>query len=155
MIDRFRERLRAMPDAKKLAVAIYGESVASYRYGVLAEKALNDEHRRIFTAMKEEEEEHQRAIERLSRKHFPDADFVLTPEDKELVIVGTRLLEVTDEGSFRRAMEFLYDTERRTGQFYELLHALMPEGELGDFLQEMATECYVHAESLTRISPPS
>jgi rubrerythrin len=155
MMDRFRERLRAMPDAKKLAVAIYGESVASYRYAVLAEKALNDEHRRIFTAMKEEEEGHQRAIERLSRGHFPEADFVLTPEDKELVIVGTRMLEVTDEESFRRAMEFLYDTERRTGQFYELLHELMPEGELGDFLQGMATECYDHAESLTRISPPS
>jgi len=146
------ERLRQLPDAKKLAIAIYGESVASYRYSVLAEKALTPEHRRIFNEMKEEEHQHQVAVERLARKLFPDSDFLLTPEDKDFVIVGARLLEVTDESSFRKAMEFLYDTERRTGEFYDTLYNLMDDEDLRAFLKEMAEECYVHAESLRKLT---
>ncbi len=155
MSDELLARLRRMPDAKKLAIAIYGESVASYRYSVIAEKALSEEHRKIFTEMKEEEHRHQRALERLAAKMFPDGDFVLSDEDKEFVIVGARLLQVTGADSFRKAMSFLHDTERKTGQFYQALHQLMPDGELGEFLEEMAGECFEHAKSLLSIDPPS
>ncbi len=153
MIEEFRKRLREMPEAKRLAVAIYGESVAAYRYSVLADKAQIERHRRLFTQMKEEERAHQRILEALVGKHYPDDDFVLTSDDKDLVIVGTRLLELRDETSFRKAMQFLHGTEIRTGQFYETLCELMPAGEIGDVLQAMAKECSEHAASLLKIEP--
>ena len=152
--DQFRDRLRSVPDAKKIAIAIYGESVAAYRYGVLVEKADSEHHRRTFEQMKHEELGHQRALEALAKKHFPNADFVLTPDDKDLVIVGARMLEVTDADSFRKAMRFLHDTELRTGRFYRVLHELMPSGDLGRFLTEMADECLEHAQSLLAIDSP-
>ncbi len=153
MVEDYATELEGMPDAKKLAIAIYGESVASYRYGVLADKAVSDDHRRVFRAMQKEEQGHQTALERLAAKHFPDDDFVLTPEDKGLVIVGARMLDIRDDTSFNSAMRFLHDTELRTGEFYRALVALMPSGELGRFLGEMADECVEHAASLLRIKP--
>lgn len=154
MRDDFAERLATMPDAKKIAIAIYGESVASYRYGVLADKAVSEEHRKLFADMRDEEKGHRAAMEHLGKKHFPDCDFVLTSDDKDLVIAGARLLEVGDAESFRRAMRFLHDTELRTGEFYRTLLESMPDGELGRFLRAMAKECVEHAESLLRIEPP-
>lgn len=153
MVETFKERLRNIPDAKRLAIAIYGESVAAYRYGGLADKARSEAHRRLFADMRQEERGHQQALERLAHKHYPDEDFVLTDEDKDLVIVGTRMLDLRDEASFRKAMQFLHDTELRTGQFYEALYALMPDGEIGRFLKKMAAECVQHAGSLLRINP--
>jgi rubrerythrin len=148
------DRLRTMPHAKAIAIAIYGESVAAYRYGILAEKALPEEHRKIFNEMRDEERGHQRALEALAQSHFPDGDFVLSAEDKDMVIVGARMLEVTDRESFLNAMRFLHDTEKRTGDFYNTLHQMMPEGKLGTFLQQMAAECYEHGDSLLKIDPP-
>lgn len=149
------KRLRTMPDAKKIALAIYGESVAAYRYSVLAEKSTAPEHRTAFEAMKAEELGHQAALERLAAASFPDGSFVLSPADKDLIIAGTRMLDATSPESFRRAMQFLHDTELRTGRFYDALHELMPDGELGAFLKAMASECYEHGASLLRIKPPA
>lgn len=154
MTEELLQRLRTMPDAKKLAVAIYGESVASYRYAVLAEKSLSAQHRALFNRLKEEERGHQTALEQLSEQLFPESDFVLNPDDKDLVIVGTRMLQVTDASSFRKAMQFLHDTEKQTSRFYEALHELMPQGDLGRFLDRMARECATHARSLLLIEPP-
>ncbi len=153
MPDAFRERLKQMPDAKKIAVAIYGEQVASYRYGLLANKALNDRHHKIFLGMKQEETDHETRLRDLAQKRFPDADFVLSDKDKEMVIVGRRMLEVTDVDSFNKAMQFLHDTEKRTGLFYQVMHEMLPDGELGDFFKEMADECHEHGESLLAIKP--
>ena len=154
MREDFAERLATMPGAKKIAIAIYGESVAAYRYGVLADKAASEEHRNVFAEMRDEEKGHRAALEHIGRKHFPEGDFVLTPDDKDLVIVGARMLEVGNAESFHRAMRFLHDTELRTGEFYRTLHESMPDGELGRFLNTMAQECVQHAESLLRIDPP-
>lgn len=154
MREDFAERLATMPDAKKIAIAIYGESVAAYRYGVLADKAASEEHRKLFAEMRDEEKSHRAALEHIGRKHFPEGDFVLTPDDKDLVIVGARMLEVGDAESFHRAMRFLHDTELRTGEFYRTLHESMPDSELGRFLNTMAQECVQHGESLLRIDPP-
>lgn len=155
MPQEFIERLRAMPEAKRLAVAIYGESVAAYRYSVLAEKALPERHRQIFSQMKQEEEGHQRALQEMADRLYPDGDFLLSPSDKELVIAGTRMLEVTDAESFHKAMRFLHDTEKRTGRFYLALHDLMPGGDLGEFFKVMAEECFEHGDSLLEIEPPN
>ena len=154
MDARFFQRLRTLPHGKAIAIAIYGESVAAYRYGVLVEKALTPEHKKVFTQMQDEERGHQQALEKLAQVYFPDDDFVLAPEDKDLVIVGNRMLQVTDRASFLKAMQFLHGTENRTGEFYTILHEMMPEGQLGSFLEQMAAECFVHGESLLAIEPP-
>lgn len=146
--------LQSMGPAKALAIAVYGESVAAYRYQVLAEKALTAAHSRIFAEMAQEESGHRDMVQGLLRKQFGDADFVLNPADKDLVTVGQRAIEVTDNASFEKAIQLLYDSERRTGNYYRTLHRFMKLPELAPLLASMADECFEHAEKLRGIEPP-
>ena len=91
--------MRSLSPAKALAVAAYWESVAAYRYRTLAEKATTEAQRKFFVDMANEEQSHHTRMQDLLKEHFPGADFVLTPEDKELIIVGPRMLEVPDSGA--------------------------------------------------------
>ncbi|HEY3243569.1 MAG TPA: ferritin-like domain-containing protein [Phycisphaerae bacterium] len=146
--------LQSMGPAKALAIAVYGESVAAYRYKVLAEKALTAAHSKLFNEMAEEESGHRDLVQNLMRQHFGDVDFVLTPADKELVTVGTRTFEVTDHASFEKAMQLMYDSERRTGNYYRTLHRFLASHELAPLLKSMAAECFEHAGRLRDIKPP-
>lgn len=134
--------------AKALAVAAYGESVAAYRYRTMVEKAPADELRDVFAEMAAEEQDHHMQVRELSNKHFPDSDFVLTPGDKELVIVGPRLLEFGTTDSAQSALDMVYESERLTGRFYAALHDETSLDELKPLLQEMADECFQHAGKL-------
>lgn len=145
------DRVREMSEAKAFALASYGESVAAYRYRTLMEKAPSPQTRDIFLEMAEEEQGHHQRIERLIRQHFPGADFVLTPEDKELVIVGPRMLDVSDPESYARALTMIIESERLTGRLYAALHSLSTEESLRPFLKEMADECVEHAERLANL----
>ena len=141
-------RVREMSGAKALALASYGESVAAYRYRTLVEKTSSPQTRAVFLEMAEEEKGHHGRVEELIRKHYPGADFVLTPEDKELVIVGPRMLDASDPESYARALDMICETERLTGRLYNTLHAITTEPSLRPFLKEMADECIEHAERL-------
>lgn len=143
----------ALSEAKALAIAGYGESVAAYRYRTLAEKATTDQHRAIFVDMAEEEQEHHAAIKDIIGARFPQTDFVLSPEDKELVIVGSRMLDVSTEEAFRKALGLIHDSERQTGSFYATLHDVTKLDDLKPLLKEMADECFGHAERLKSIPP--
>ena len=147
----YESKVRAFSIEKALSVAAYGESVAAYRYRTLAEKTHSDAHRTIFADMADEEQSHHIAVQKLLKEHFPGIDFVLTPEDKELVTVGPRMLEVTDRASLDRALEWLYESERLTGRFYAALHAVTPREDLRPLLKEMADECVEHAKLLKEI----
>ena len=148
MTDDYDKRVRAMSPAKAFTIAAYGESVAAYRYRTLAEKATSDARREIFEEMAVEEQGHHQRIEALIRKHFPNTDFVLAAEDKELVIVGPRMLEISDAESYDQALEMIWKSERRTGSMYAALHACTTDESLRPFLKEMADECIEHAERL-------
>jgi len=137
--------------AKAFAVAAYGESVAAYRYRSLVEKAPSDNVRKVFAEMAVEEQEHHVRIQDHQKKQFPESDFVLTPEDKDLVIVGPRLLDVSDAAATQRAMDFIYESERLTGSFYAALHDVTTAEELKPMLREMADECFEHAGRLKAI----
>ena len=137
-----------MSGAKALALASYGESVAAYRYRTLVEKTSSPQTRAVFLEMAEEEQGHHRRVEELIRKHHPGADFVLTPEDKELVIVGPRMLDASDPESYARALEMICDSERLTGRLYAALHSISTDASLGSFFKEMADECIEHAARL-------
>src|SRR5262245_19259742 len=85
---------------KDLAIGTFGVTVAAYRYLVLSEKALTQSQRDEFAAMADEEQDHKQRLQRLLAENFPNADFYLRPEDKEMVVVGPRLLNVRDAESF-------------------------------------------------------
>lgn len=137
--------------AKALTVAAYGESVASYRYRTLAEKVDNPAHRQTFTEMADEEQEHHTAVLELIKRHFPGSDFVLTPADKEAVIVGPRMLEPTEQGSLLEVVAKIQESERLTGRFYAALSESASVPELRPIFKEMADECFDHAQRLNAI----
>ncbi len=144
----FDSKVREMSGAKALALASYGESVAAYRYRTLVEKTSSPSTRAVFVEMAEEEQGHHQRVEELLRRHYPGADFVLTPEDKELVIVGPRMLDASDPESYARALDMICESERLTGRLYATLHSITTEASLRPFFKEMADECVEHAERL-------
>ena len=146
--DKYHDRVRALSPAKALALGAYGEAVASYRYRTLAEKTPTPSHKPIFEEMAEEEHGHHRVLAEILSRQYPDSDFVLTPEDKELVIVGPRMFEVTDHASADHALDLIHRSECLTGRFYEAFHDVTAVSILKPLLKEMAAECFEHAERI-------
>jgi len=146
-------RLSGLAVEKALAIAAYGESVAAYRYRTLAEKTTSPPQRLIFQEMADEEQGHHVLIEKQLATHFPGSDFVLTAADKDLVIVGPRMLEVNDERSFAETLRMIYESELRTGRFYAALHSTCKRPDLEPLLKEMADECFEHAERIKAMVP--
>jgi rubrerythrin len=138
------------PD-KLLAIGAYGESVAAYRYLVLAEKAVREEERREFAAMADEEQGHKQRLEKLLAELYPNSDFVLTADDKELVVTGPRLLDIRDEAAMTDAMSMILETERKTAAFYGQQAKSMPDASLRDLFQELAEEGVDHYKRLATI----
>jgi rubrerythrin len=139
------------PD-KLLAIGAYGETVAAYRYLVLSEKAPNEEDRREFAEMADEEQGHKQRLQHLLSEMYPDADFVLTAEDKDLVVTGTRLLDVRDESSFHEAMRMILQTERKTAAFYAHHAKLVPQAHLRELFHELAEEGADHYQRLKTVA---
>ena len=111
-------------------------------------KAPSDALRKVFSQTATEEQSHQTLIQDALKAHFPESDFVLTPEDKELVIVGPRMLEVVDRTSTERALELIYESEKLTRTFYAALHDVTGREELKTLLNDMADACRGHVERL-------
>ncbi len=148
MADEYSEKIRGLTLAKALAIAAYGESVAAYRYRSLVERTDNEDHREVFSEMADEEQGHHKTLQDVLQNSFPGSDFVLSSEDKELVIVGPRLLEITDAASVKKALELISASEILTGNFYAALTKIAQQEDLKPLLQEMADECFTHAQQL-------
>lgn len=138
------------PD-KLLAIGAYGETVAAYRYLVLAEKASREDHRRAFADMADEEQGHKQRLQKLLAERYPQADFVLTPEDKELVVTGPRVIDVRNEASIAAAMRMILDTERKTAAFYAEHARHLPTAALRALFRELAEEGAEHYQRLREI----
>ncbi|HWL94164.1 MAG TPA: ferritin family protein [Phycisphaerae bacterium] len=139
------------PD-KLLAIGAYGETVAAYRYLVLSEKAPADEYRREFADMADEEQDHKQRLQKLVADMYPGQDFVLTPEDKDLVVTGPRLLEIRDENDFREAMHMILHTERKTARFYANNGKYMPDAGIRALFHELAEEGAEHYQRLKTLA---
>ena len=144
------QKVRSLLPAKALAIAAYGESVDTYRYRTLSTKTSDPAIRDEFIQMADEEQGHLAAMQQLIEEYFP-GDFVLTPEDKALIIVGQRLLDAYDDAALAKVMPLIIESERLTGRFYGVLAETMPRPDLKPFFQEMADECFDHAERLTQL----
>ena len=139
------------PD-KLLAIGAYGETVAAYRYLVLSEKAPEKSDRAEFAAMADEEQGHKQRLQKLLADLYPTADFVLTSEDKELVVTGPRLIDVRDSASFTDAMRMILETERKTAGFYSQNGRHMPQLALQQLFHELAEEGAEHYQRLKAIA---
>ncbi|MFQ5414219.1 MAG: ferritin family protein [Phycisphaerae bacterium] len=151
MHDDFEAKVRSLSLPKALALASYGESVAAYRYRTLVEKTDAANRRNIFRDMADEEQGHHAAVLGLIRKHCPGSDFVLSPDDKALVIVGPRTLDLSDPASVDRAMELIWGSERQTGRFYAIFRDITDDAELKAWFKTMADECFEHAALLRNL----
>ncbi len=151
MATTYEQKVQALSPAKGLAIAAYGESVAAYRYRTLADRTASERRRAVFSRTADEEQSHHALVQGLLGKHFPGSDFVLTDEDKELVVVGPRMIDVSDEASLKHAFELMYKTEQLTGRFYATFHDATAVEELKPLLKQMASECLNHAERIKNI----
>ncbi len=150
MPEDYIDRIRSLSPAKALAVAAYGESVASYRYRTLAERITNPTHKKALIDMAEEEHEHHETIQAVINKHYPNSDFVLSAQDKSLIIAGPRMLEVGGK-SLDTVLDKIEASEEMTGRFYEALSQTMANEKLIPLLNEMAAECFDHAKRIRTI----
>lgn len=149
--ESIREIVGAMSPAKALHIALYGESVASYRYRVLCADLPEGPRRSVLAEMAEEEAGHHKVVQDFLDAHYPGADFVLSPSDKALVIAGPRMPEIDSDQDRDEVMQLIYESELRTGHFYNALHACIDIDQIKPFLKEMADECFEHAERLKDI----
>lgn len=138
------------PD-KLLAIGAYGETVAAYRYLVLSEKAP-EPFRGEFADMADEEQDHKQRLQKLVESMYPGQDFVLTPEDKELVVTGPRLIEVRDDDDFQEVMRMVLHTERKTARFYANYGKFMPDASVRALFHELAEEGAEHYQRLKRLA---
>ncbi|MBI5764361.1 MAG: ferritin family protein [Planctomycetes bacterium] len=142
------------PD-KLLAIGAYGETVAAYRYLILSEKAPTEDDRRAFAAMSDEEQDHKQRLQELIADLYPKTDFVLTPEDKDLVVTGPRLLDIRDAAAFADAMRIILETERKTAGFYAQNGRHFPESRIRDLFNELAEEGADHYQRLSALAKKS
>lgn len=153
-MDAFETKIQALTPAKALAILSYGESVAAYRYRTLCERTDDPRLQRTFQEMADSEQEHNELIQRCLRERYPGADFILTAEDKEMVTVGTRLLELARPDAMDEAIRVLHESELQTGRFYAALYQQSADDGLRKLFKEMADECVDHARELMDLIQP-
>lgn len=139
-------------DDQILAIGIYGETVAAYRYTVLAERVPGESDRKTFADIAEEEQGHKHMLQELLAKHFPDSSFYLSDEDKALVLTGPRLINVRDIKDYKQVMKIALDTELRTSQFYHAMSSRAQNPELRTVFEELATEGFEHHRRLLELA---
>ncbi len=149
------EREPTFPDLREdqiLTIGIYGESVAAYRYMVLAEKVPGEADKKAFAAIAEEEQGHRERLQKLLDKHFPGSSFYLSDEDKALVVTGPRLINVRDIQDYREVMQMTVDTELRTSQFYQAMSTRVRNPEIKTLFEELAEEGFDHHRRLVELA---
>lgn len=135
-----------------LAIGIYGESVAAYRYTVLAEKVPRPEDQQAFAAIADEEQAHKQMLQKLFDKHFPGSAFALSDADKALVLTGPRLINVRDLEDYRDVVRITLETELRTSQFYEAMRHRAQNLELREVFGSLAEEGFGHHQRLLKLA---
>jgi len=134
-----------------LAIGIYGETVAAYRYTVLSERVPGEEDRKTFADIAEEEQEHKQRLKTLLDKHYTSSSFYLSDEDKGLVLTGPRLIEVRDVDDYREVVQIALHTELRVSQFYDAMSRRVQNPEIRATFEELAEEGFDHHRRLEEL----
>jgi len=140
-----------MGDDKALALASYGESVATYRYIILSEKARDATMRHSFEVMAREEKDHRDRIQGLLRQISPSGGFYLGPDDKLAVCVGPRLVDARDDARLDEALKLIIASEKRTASFYSRYAEFAQEPQVKALFTELAREGLEHVRRLREI----
>ncbi len=146
------EQLAALGPAKALALACYGEDMAAYRYLQLSEKAERSQDRAEFRDMVAEEQDHRDGLQQLLDAHYPGSEFVLTPDEKQMVESGSRSLKITDRNSFEEAVRLVIESERLTAQFYAQMASFVDVPEIRAMFRDLADEGVKHHQRLRQIA---
>jgi rubrerythrin len=139
-------------DDQILTIGIYGETVAAYRYSVLAEKLPGEADRKAFAAISQEEQEHKERLQKLLDKFYPGSSFYLSDEDKALVVTGPRLINVRDVQDYRQVMKMAVETELHTSQFYHAMSSRVQNPEIKALFEELALEGFDHHRRLLELA---
>lgn len=139
-------------DDQMLAIGIYGENVAAYRYTVLSERVPNAQDQKAFAEIAREEQQHRQMLQEMLDKHYPDSSFYLQDEDKALVLTGPRLIDVRDIEDYREVMRITLLTELRTSQFYQAMSSRVRNPEIRALFQELAAEGFDHHRRLLELA---
>ena len=146
---------RSYPDLRDdqmIAIGIYGENIAAYRYTVLAERVPGEEDRRAFSEIAKEEQEHKERLQALFDKHYPGSSFYLSDEDKALVLTGPRLIDVRDLEDYRDVMQLALNTELRTAEYYQVMSTRAKIDEVREVFAELAEEGFEHHQQLLELA---
>ena len=143
--------LAKLSDDKALAIAAYGESVAAYRYIVLAEKARTTTLRAAFESMAAEERQHRDRIQTLLAQLSPGGSFYLSSEDKLAVCVGPRLVDARDDARFDEAMKMVITSEKRTSSFSGRFAGVSTNPQVRALFTELAAEGIDHVRRLREV----
>ncbi len=143
--------LSRMGDDKALALASYGESVATYRYIILSEKARDARLRQAFEQLSREEKEHRDRIQSLLRQISPSGGFYLGPDDKLAVCVGPRLVDARDDARLDEALKLIIASEKRTASFYGRYSQVAQEPRVKALFTELAHEGLGHVRRLREL----
>ncbi len=141
-----------MQDDQMLAIAVYGEQVAAYRYTVLAERVPGQRDRQMFAEIAKEEQSHRNRIQRLLDRFHPDSSFYLSEEDKALVVAGPRLVNVRDVQDYRQVMQLALDTEYRVASFYRAMSEKVDNPQVQETFRELAAESFDHHDRLASLA---
>ncbi len=150
-----RQPKREYPDLRDdqiLAIGVYGETVAAYRYTVLSEKVPDPADRRTFATIADEEQGHKQRLQALLDRHHPESSFYLSDEDKALVVTGPRLINVRDIEDYRQVLELALDTEYRVACFYQAMSLRARNPELRVVFDELSREGFCHHQRLTELA---
>ncbi len=126
--------------------------MAAYCYLQLEEKAEREQDRKEFSEMVTEEQEHRDLLRTQLDKHYPGSDFVLTPEEKQLVEGGQRSMTITDRRSFEEAVRGVVASEATTARFYRHLARDTDQPEVQALFQELADEGVGHHKRLLQLA---
>ncbi len=152
MLKRFDQPdLSRVGDNKALAIAAFGQSVAAYRYMVLAEKAADPRLRAGLEEMAAREDTRRTQLQALTAKLFSTTCFFLDGHDKDMVCVGPRILDARDQAHFDEAMKLLIASEKRIAGFYAHYAAQTRRPEIKDIFTAFADESLQRVNLLRRM----
>ena len=146
------EQFASIGPAKALAMGCYGEDLAAYCYVQLSEKAERECDRKEFKAMVAEEQTHRAWLQALLDKHYPGSDFVLTPDEKQMVESGSRFLNITNRAAFEDAVRRVVVSEEKTAHFYREMAPHIDQAEVKRMYEELAKEGVEHHRRLLQIA---
>ncbi len=126
--------------------------MAAFCYVQLAEKAEREQDRREFREMVAEEQEHRSRLRALLDEHYPGSDFVLSPEEKQVVEGGPRSLNITDRKSFEDAVRGVVASEATTARFYRQMGRHTDQPEVKAIFLELADEGVGHHKRLLQLA---